>query len=472
MEASRHTVGARRAELLPSLSLSGSIGLQGTDTNEWFDPDQWFQNLSVNLLAPAFQGARLRSNVALAEATLDEAAAAFGRSVVTAVNEVESALAGWEAGRLPPHGHRAIRRDTACVCIHRVTYHACRIIRILVAAGIIAGSGPIPVFGAGTVRPSAEIDIAPQVGGSVVWVDPAFRSGGRIEAGQTMFRIEEADYVNRLKEAEAALADRQVALLQARLKEAEAGPLTLREPQLAAARAALARDEARVADANLALARTRVNAPFNGYVRDESVDVGQLVAPGQPVGRLFAADAVEVVVPLSDANAALVPGLWAIRAGDDTQGVAARVIAEYGDTRYVWDGFVDRAEASLDEQTRTIDVIVRVPNPFAAGVPLGAATAIDGSPPLLVGKFVDVEIQGLAPQSYFRVRRAALQPGNEVWTVDDNGAVTIVPVRALQRGDDEVYVTGTLQDGQAAITGGIQFATNGLLVRTGAAPGP
>ena len=73
--------------------------MQGTDTNEWFDPDQWFQNLSVNLLGPAFQGARLRSNVALAEATLDEAAAAFGRSVVTAVNEVESALAGWEASR-------------------------------------------------------------------------------------------------------------------------------------------------------------------------------------------------------------------------------------------------------------------------------------------------------------------------------------------------------------------------------------
>ena len=99
MEASRLMAGARRAELLPSLSLSGSIGLQGTDTDEWFDPDQWFQNLSVNLLAPAFQGARLRSNVALAEATLDEAAAAFGRSVVAAVNEVESALAGWEASR-------------------------------------------------------------------------------------------------------------------------------------------------------------------------------------------------------------------------------------------------------------------------------------------------------------------------------------------------------------------------------------
>ena len=99
MEASRYMVGARRAELLPSLSLSGNIGLQGTDTSEWFDPDQWFQNLTVNLLAPAFQGARLQSNLALAEAQLDEAAAAYGHAVVTAVNEVEAALAGWDGSR-------------------------------------------------------------------------------------------------------------------------------------------------------------------------------------------------------------------------------------------------------------------------------------------------------------------------------------------------------------------------------------
>ena len=359
-------------------------------------------------------------------------------------------------------------------------------------ATVAAGRGPIPVFGSGTVRPSAEIQIAPQVGGQVVWVDPAFRSGGRFEAGQILFRIEEADYINRLKEAEAALADQQVALLQAEEKAeiarsefdlystrqadlglaAEVGPLTLHEPQLAAARAALKRGEARVADANLALARTSVIAPFNGYVRNESLDVGQFVSPGQPVGRLFAADAVEVVVPLSDADAALIPELWTLRAGEDEQRVAARVTAEYGDTRYAWDGYVDRANASLDEQTRTIDVIVRVRDPFSAGVPAGVAAAADYSPPLLVGKFVDVAIQGRAPQNYFRVRRAALQPGNEVWAVDDNGAVIIVPVRTLQRGDDEVYLTGTLEDGQTVITAGIQFATDGMLVRTGAAPDP
>ena len=99
VEAARYTVGARRADMFPSLSLYGSIGLQSTEGGEWFDPDQWFRNLSFNLLGPVFQGARLRSNVDLAEARLDEAAAAYGRSVVTAIKEVEAALARLEAGR-------------------------------------------------------------------------------------------------------------------------------------------------------------------------------------------------------------------------------------------------------------------------------------------------------------------------------------------------------------------------------------
>ncbi|WP_423926366.1 hypothetical protein [Candidatus Palauibacter sp.] len=79
---------------------------------------------------------------------------------------------------------------------------------------VSAGSGAIPVYGSGTVRPGAEIDIAPQVGGKVVWVDPGFQGGGRVRAGQTLFRIEEADYLYRLQEAEANLASRQVAFLQ------------------------------------------------------------------------------------------------------------------------------------------------------------------------------------------------------------------------------------------------------------------
>ena len=79
---------------------------------------------------------------------------------------------------------------------------------------VTAGIGPIPVFDSGTVRPSAEIGIAPQVGGKVVWVAAGFQSGGRVQAGQTLFRIEAADFLYRVQEAEANLAAQRVALLE------------------------------------------------------------------------------------------------------------------------------------------------------------------------------------------------------------------------------------------------------------------
>ena len=99
LAAARFALDARRAALLPSLSLSGSIGLQSPNTDAWFDPDQWFRNLTSNLLAPVFQGGRLRGNVALAEATLDEATATYGQAVVTAAAEVAAALANLESSR-------------------------------------------------------------------------------------------------------------------------------------------------------------------------------------------------------------------------------------------------------------------------------------------------------------------------------------------------------------------------------------
>ena len=247
---------------------------------------------------------------------------------------------------------------------------------------IDAGSGAIPVRGAGIVRPSAEIDLAPQVGGRVVWVAPEFRSGRRVDAGQVLFRIDEADYQYRVREAEAALAARRVALLEAEEDAAIArdeyarfsarrsnasdtpSPLTLRQPQLEAARAALQREEARLSQAKLDLSRTGVKSPFDGIVREERVDPGQIVTADQAIGKLFSTDAVEVVVPLSDADVALIPGLWAEGSKDGPERASARVFADFGDVRKSWGGFVDRAEASLDRETRTIQVIVQVPDPF------------------------------------------------------------------------------------------------------------
>jgi len=349
-----------------------------------------------------------------------------------------------------------------------------------------AGDGPIVVSGGGTVRPRAEIDVAAEVGGKIVEVSPNMESGGQVTVGEALLRIDPEDYRNRVEQAGAEVAAQRVAVLQAeeeaeiaraeyerfRNREERRGnrteepsPLTLREPQLRAARAGLARAEAALRDAELALERTRIVSPFDGRVRTENVSVGTFVAPGQSLGRIYASDVVEVVVPVMDRDAVLIPNLWELQAGDDDRSVGATVYNAYGEGRFAWDSYVDRAESALDEQTRTIDIVVRVPDPFRPGRPIdGVAGAVE-APPLLVGQFVDVEIEGFEPERYFVTPRRALNPGNEIWAVRPDSTVRIVPVRVLQEVDERLYVLGDLRADQPVIVSGVSVVTDGMKVR-------
>jgi RND family efflux transporter MFP subunit len=388
------------------------------------------------------------------------------------------------------------------------------------ASPAAAVDGPLQVRGSGTVRPWAQIELAPQVGGRVEWVSPSFVSGARVDSGQVLLRIERADYENAVRQARAQVAQDEVALLQAaeeaRIAQREyeqfvarrpdslapldaPSALTLREPQLAAAEAALERSRAQLADAELALSRTVLSAPFDAVVRSENADPGGFAVAGQPLATLFAAEIVEVVVPLSDEEAALIPGLWSPDASARAE-IDVRVVARIGGEEWFWTGQVDRAEAALDELSRTLDVIVRVDDPFQPGLrvpsslaaagaagptapsaeasvpsseasapsseasaPSAEASAAEG-PPLLVGQFVDAEISGREGK-YLRIPRRALRTGNEVWLIEGDSVVRIRPVEVLQRGDNDVIVRGDLEPGVAIITDGVSLATDGMRVR-------
>jgi multidrug efflux pump subunit AcrA (membrane-fusion protein) len=334
----------------------------------------------------------------------------------------------------------------------------------------------------------------------VAYVSPSLVSGGRVSAGELLVKIEEADYSNAVMQARAQVAQDSVnvleALEEARIAEAEysqflerqrrmappasaerseareepeASRLTLRGPQLQAAQAGLARSQAQLADAELALSRTDLRAPFDGVVRSETVDVGAYAVPGQPLARLLSTEEVEVKVPLSDEDASLLPGLWTRGRLDGLQ-LGARVIAGFGQSVYQWEGYVHRAEAALDEQTRTIDVVVRVSSPFRPGTQIRSVgeealsrNGDEGGPPLLIGQFVDVELDGVEGE-YLVIPRRAVQPGDEVWVVE-GGQIRIVPVEVLQRSEGQAFVVGDLQPGERVVTEGIDLATEGMAVQ-------
>ena len=386
-------------------------------------------------------------------------------------------------------------------------------------------SGRLTINGAGTVRAREELVLAAEIPGKIVYISPNLIEGRAVSRGEILFRIDPTDYRNQVSSARADVAQQGVAVLQAQeeatlaqreyerfqQREArrtpnpfasvdaddfaaqilpsdrltannpperadasssdEASTLTLRLPQLQAPQAALQRARAQLGDAQTALGRTTVRAPFAGLVRSESAARGSYVSPGQALAQIVANETFDVVIPLTQREAALIPNLWR-RGGERTE---ASIYADYGGRRYRWQAYVDRADPVLNPETRTIDIFLRVPNPMQRGQ-LAAeqgdgengAESVSGTegPPLLVGSFVQAEIDGLALTQYAAIPVAALRPGNQVWTFRE-GRLQIVNVQVIQRTDSEVFVhTDPLGPNPMVIVGDIGVATNGMQVRT------
>ena len=98
------------------------------------------------------------------------------------------------------------------------------------------------------------------------------------------------------EEAEAKLAS----IEWKRVGKGDASSLTLREPQLAQARAVLAAAEAAYEQSKRNLERTSIIAPFDGRVRKKMVDLGTNLIPGSRLADIYATASFEVRLPIAD----------------------------------------------------------------------------------------------------------------------------------------------------------------------------
>jgi RND family efflux transporter MFP subunit len=329
------------------------------------------------------------------------------------------------------------------------------------------GDLQITVEAQGEVRPRREIVVAPQISGRIAYVSPDFIDGGFIKQGQLLVRVEAADYELAVVSARSGVASAEQALTR-EIAEAElaqqdiedlgisdVSPLARREPQLAQARAALDAAKAQLKDAELALERTAVYAPFSGRVWERDVDIGQVVATGQSLGRIFANDVVEVSLPLDDEEMGRLGLPLAFAASDREPGPKVDFSAVVGGIERHWTGEVVRTAAAINSQTRQINVIAELQDPYGKGADNGA--------PMAPGLFVNAVIEGNTIPDVLIAPRASLRGDDRIFIGNaEKGSLSIRTVDLIYSDPHGAYVRSGIEEGEFAITSPIQAAFDGM----------
>ena len=322
----------------------------------------------------------------------------------------------------------------------------------------------------GSVEAARDIVLRPRVGGLIVERAPEFTPGGYLAAGQTVLRIDPADFENVLEQRRSdlsqAIADlelevgrQNVAQLDYDLLGEELAvaneSLVLREPQMQAARSRVAAAEAAVRQAELDHERASVTAPFAAQVLSREVNLGSQVDVGDPLGRLVGLDTYWVVTTVPRER------LRWISIPDDTgrRGAAVEVHDPAawadGETR---EGYVYSYIAALDDQTRLARVLVAVDDP------LGRRPENRGQPELMIGAYVEARIEGEEIADVIRLDRDLVRQEDTVWVMEGD-TLSIRDVDIRFRDDRFAYVESGLESGERVVTTNLTTVSDGAPLR-------
>lgn len=332
-----------------------------------------------------------------------------------------------------------------------------------------SASERIVLRAAGTVVPAQQVSLKPRVSGEVVWLSPKFIPGGRFDAGDELLRIDDSDYGFVVETRKAELAQAELAykleLGQQDIARYEWNligdrstatamdeELSLRQPHLKSAKAKLESAKAALERAELDLARTRIQAPFNGVVLSRDVDVGEQVSAQAQLGALAGADEywIEATLPVDQLRWVEVPD----PAG---AGGASAKVRPAGGVRAAaeWDGRVIEVKPDLESKGRLAQLLVSVRDP------LDRAARPNNEIPLLIGAYVNLEMDGPSLDGLHRLPAAAIHDGRMVWIMAD-GRLEFRPVEILWRDADAVLISGGLTNGERAVVSGIAAPVPGM----------
>ncbi|MDT8422273.1 MAG: efflux RND transporter periplasmic adaptor subunit [Desulfuromonadales bacterium] len=323
----------------------------------------------------------------------------------------------------------------------------------------------------GTVQAARQVELRPRVSGTVTAISAHLLPGGKVQQGATLLTLDASDYQLALTQQEnnvirataelqlekgnQLLAQKEYELLGSAVSEAEI-ELMLRQPQLHSLQAALDSAQAAREQARLNLERTRVTAPFNGIIASRQVNVGSQVTSATPLATLIDSDHcwIEATLPVAQLQ-------WIDIPPNATQtGSTVHITSPAWGEQVERRGHVLRLLPELEEQGRLARLLIEVNDPLA----LTADNA--NQPPLLLGSWVTLTIDGRELPAVAALDRAWLRDGNTVWLRDPAGKLEIRPLQPVFRGRDQVLIETGLAAGEELVTSRLSAPVAGMALRT------
>ncbi len=327
----------------------------------------------------------------------------------------------------------------------------------------------ITIHGFGTVQPGSKGSVVSQIQGVITELGHNIQAGSFFNKGDLLFKIDDRDYLAALKITEASLIEARARFVEEEARSdqalrnwqrlgdgAEANDLVLRKPYLATARAVVLGAEAKKEQAQLALERTHLMAPYAGRVLKKNVDIGQFVGVGSILAEIYATHNFEVRIPLSQRQQELLDLPEQSATTSLQQGTAVAISSGQGATEKKWQGHLLRTEAILDPRNQQLFVVVRLHK--------DSDTPKNSNQLPEIGQFVRVAIQGKIFKEVFLIPSHALYTNNEVIILHD-GKLARRQVSVINRGKEYAVVDSGLVPGEQLVTtplGGVTTGTEAV----------
>ena len=347
-----------------------------------------------------------------------------------------------------------------------------------------------PILGFGTARSDRHARISTQVVGEIVELGQDVQEGAGVDKGQVLVRIDDREYQAQLKRAKSALdsdqaqleqldkeetnlqrlidiaedeleiAEREYDRVRDLIERSSANPrefdaalgdlqrarriLQTLENQKAvlpdrkaAQRATCELRRAEVALAELNVERCTILAPFDGRLNKVQAQIGERVAPGDPLCTLVDPMLIEVPIELP----------ISVRGSLDVDAECELMIESLPGVR--WTGRIKRIAPVASEATRSFKVFVEIDNRHQPQL-------------LMPGAFVRAKIGGLTFENATVIPRGSIENGR-VFVYSDGAAVPrdVTVVRHLL---DETIVKG-LEPGELVITSNLDSLKDNTAVR-------